>query len=150
MTMAYTVEEARAIKDRVCIAIAEGKSLRSICEADDFPSAETIRVWLIDDGEFSVQYARAREEQADYYADEIIDIADRAKDANLARLQIDARKWKASKMQPKKYGDKLDLNHSGAIENLTDAQLESKLALLLGKAGVGLLAGGGGETEGET
>lgn len=148
--MAYTTEEGQTIKDRVCLEIAEGKSLRSICEADDMPAAETIRVWLIDDSEFSVQYARAREEQADFYADEIIDIADKAKDANLARLQIDARKWKASKMQPKKYGDKLDLNHTGTIENLTDAQLESKLALLLGKAGAGLLTGGGGEAESET
>jgi len=108
--MAYTDEEAAAIKARVCLEITEGKSLRSICEADDMPTAETIRVWLIEDGEFSVQYARAREEQADFYADEIIDIADTAKDANLARLQIDARKWKASKLQPKKYGDKLNLD----------------------------------------
>lgn len=147
--MAYSTEEAQSFKDRVCLEIAEGKSLRSICEADDMPSAETIRVWLIEDGEFSVQYARAREEQADFYADAIIDIADTAKDANLARLQIDARKWKASKLQPKKYGDKIDLNHSGAIEHLTDEQLESKLAILLGKAGVGLLAGGSGAEEEE-
>lgn len=147
--MAYSTEEAQSIKDRVCLEITEGKSLRSICEADDMPSAETIRVWLIEDGDFSAQYTRAREEQADFYADEIIDIADTAKDANLARLQIDARKWKASKLQPKKYGDKIDLNHSGAIEHLTDEQLESKLAILLGKAGVGLLAGGSGTAEGE-
>lgn len=136
--MAYSDEEAVAIKTRVCLEITEGKSLRSICLAEDMPSAETIRVWLIEDGDFSAQYARAREQQADFYADEIIDIADEAKDANLARLQIDARKWKASKLQPKKYGDKIDLNHSGSIENLTDEQLESKLAILLGKAGVGL------------
>jgi len=147
--MAYSPEEAQSIKDRVCLEITEGKSLRSICEADDMPAAETIRVWLIEDGEFSAQYTRAREEQADFYADEIIDIADTAKDANLARLQIDARKWKASKLQPKKYGDKIDLNHSGAIEHLTDEQLESKLAILLGKAGVGLLAGGSGTPEDE-
>lgn len=147
--MAYSEEQAQAIKARVCLEIAEGKSLRSICEADDMPAAETIRAWLIEDGSFSVQYARAREEQADFYADQIIDIADEAKDANLARLQIDARKWKASKLQPKKYGDKIDLNHSGSIEHLTDEQLESKLAILLGKAGAGLLAGGSGEAEGE-
>jgi hypothetical protein len=147
--MTYSLEQAAGIKNRVCREIAEGKSLRSICEAEDMPSAETIRVWLLDDGEFSGQYARAREEQADYYADEIIDIADRAKDANLARLQIDARKWKASKLQPKKYGDKIDLNHSGTIERLSDEQLESRLAILLGKAGVGLAPGGDRAEEGE-
>jgi hypothetical protein len=147
--MTYSPEQVATAKERVCKEIADGKSLRAICAADDMPSVETVRVWLIEDGEFSVQYARAREEQADYYADEIIDIADAAKDANLARLQIDARKWKASKLQPKKYGDKIDLNHSGAIEHLTDEQLESKLAILLGKAGAGVLAGGSREAEGE-
>jgi hypothetical protein len=147
--MTYSPEQVATAKERVCKEIADGKSLRAICAADDMPSVETVRVWLIDDGEFSVQYARAREEQADYYADEIIDIADAAKDANLARLQIDARKWKASKLQPKKYGDKIDLNHSGAIEHLTDEQLESKLAILLGKAGAGVLAGGSREAEGQ-
>jgi len=97
------------IKARICLEIAEGKSLRNICLADDMPNADTIRVWLALDAEFSAQYARAREEQADYYADEIIEIADTAEDANLARLRIDARKWKASKLRPKKYGEKLDL-----------------------------------------
>ena len=97
------------IKERICLEIAEGKSLRSICLADDMPATQTVRVWLALDAEFAAQYARAREEQADYYADEIIEIADTAKDANLARLRIDARKWKASKLRPKKYGEKLDL-----------------------------------------
>lgn len=147
--MTYSPEEAAIIKDRVCLEIAEGKSLRSICEADDMPSAETIRVWLLDDAQFSAQYARAREEQADYYADEIIEIADTEDDPNKARVRIDARKWKASKMQPKKYGDKIDLNHSGTIEHLSDEQLESRLAILLGKAGVGLATGGDRAAEGE-
>jgi hypothetical protein len=97
------------IKARICLEIAEGKSLRNICLADDMPASETVRVWLALDAEFAAQYARAREEQADYYADEIIEIADTAEDANLARLRIDARKWKASKLRPKKYGEKLDL-----------------------------------------
>jgi hypothetical protein len=97
------------IKTRICLEIAEGKSLRSICLAHDMPASQTVRVWLALDAEFAAQYARAREEQADYYADEIIEIADTAEDANLARLRIDARKWKASKLRPKKYGEKLDL-----------------------------------------
>lgn len=31
------------------------------------------------------------------------------------RLQVDARKWYLSKVLPKVYGDKLDLNHSGGV-----------------------------------
>jgi hypothetical protein len=31
-------------------------------------------------------------------------------------LRVDARKWKASKLAPKRYGDKMDLNHSGNLK----------------------------------
>jgi hypothetical protein len=73
------------------------------------PDTETVRKWLREFPDFLANYARAREEQADFYADEMVTIADESKDSNKARLQIDARKWKASKMAPKKYGDKLDI-----------------------------------------
>src|SRR5690349_20062305 len=51
--------------------IAEGESLRSICEDENMPTRETVRVWLGDDPEFSAQYARAHVEQADYWVDRI-------------------------------------------------------------------------------
>jgi hypothetical protein len=100
------VEFDQAIADKVCRHIAEGESLREICEAADMPSRETIRLWLKEHEDFVGQYARAREEQADHYADEIIEIADMATDAQLARLRVDARKWKASKLAPKRYGER--------------------------------------------
>ncbi len=145
--MTYSPEEIEKAKDQVCREIAEGKSLKAICEQDGVPHRDTIHQWLADDSAFSDKYVRAREDQADFYADEIIDIADTEPDANKARVRIDARKWKASKLQPKKYGDKVDLNVSGTLEHLTNEQLESKLAILLGKAGIGLLVGGSGEAE---
>lgn len=104
----YTPEKAA----EVCTALIEGKSLRSICAADDMPAIATVYLWLGKQHEFMEQYARAREDQADTLADEIIDIADKADNdnANARRLQVDARKWVASKLKPKKYGDKLDTN----------------------------------------
>jgi hypothetical protein len=146
--LTYSPEEIAQAKDLICLEIAEGKSLKAICEQDGVPSRETIYQWLADDSAFSDKYVRAREDQADFYADEIIDIADTEPDANKARVRIDARKWKASKLQPKKYGDKVDLNLSGSVVSLTDEQLESRVAILLGKAGVGLLTGGSGTAEG--
>jgi len=72
------------------------------------------------------QYARAREAQADKLAEDILAIADDGTsdvyldaDGNertnqdviaRSRLRVDARKWLASKMAPKKYGDKLDVD----------------------------------------
>jgi hypothetical protein len=106
------------IKAHVCEEIAKGRSLRDICAADGFPAPSTICLWLKNDAAFAEHYAHARERQADHFADEIIEIADKATAANynVARLKVDARKWKASKLAPKKYGDKLDLNHSGGLK----------------------------------
>jgi hypothetical protein len=97
--------------------IASGQSVRAISQEADMPAESTIYLWLASESSFSEKYARAREQQADVYAQEIVTIADDAKDAQIARLQMDARKWAASKLAPKKYGDKLDLNHGGQKGN---------------------------------
>lgn len=100
--------------DNICEKIANGRSLRSICAEDGMPPMKTIYRWLEANEEFRHQYARAREKQADYFAEEIIEIADSAEAESAAvskaKLQIDARKWAASKIAPKKYGDKTELD----------------------------------------
>jgi hypothetical protein len=93
--------------------LADGLSLREICEADEMPNRNTVRLWLRQDPEFCAQYARAREEQADHYADEIIEIADTEPDPQKARVRIDARKWVASKLKAKAYGDKVTQEVTG-------------------------------------
>jgi hypothetical protein len=55
-------------------------------------------------------YARAREERADMIADEVITIADTDPDPQRARVRIDARKWWAAKVNPRKYADKAEVN----------------------------------------
>lgn len=144
--MAYSKEQREAIYKRVCAQIAGGKSLRSVCAADGMPTLETIRVWLIDDPVFSVQYARAREEQADFYADEITEIADTEADPNKARVRIDARKWAASKLKPKVYGDKLTLDGDMTMK-MDDDSLNARISQLLGKAGTSQPVGGAGTQE---
>lgn len=122
--------------DIICERIADGESLRSICADEDLPNKATVFRWLNAYKEFSDQYARAREEQAETLADEIVGIADEectfikggkgqddgeevevAFDATAVarnRLRIDARKWVAAKLKPKKYGDKVTQEHTGA------------------------------------
>ena len=108
----------------VCARIAGGESLRTICLSKDLPTPQGVRKWLNADegGKLVAQYARAREEQADHYADEIITIAD---NENLTpedrRIMVDARKWVASKLKPRRYGDKLAL---GGAEGLPAIQHE--------------------------
>lgn len=130
------------IADAICEAIIEGGALYRICEQEGYPSENTVYRWIEERPDFREKYARARELQQDREADKIVVIADETDDPNKARLQIDARKWRASKLAPKKYGDRLDLNHSGSIERLSDEQLDAKLAELLGKAGAIRTPGG--------
>lgn len=92
--------------DRICDLIVEGMGLREIGKIEGMPHAATICRWTVKYPEFREQYARACENRTDAHAEAILEIADTATDANLARLQIDTRKWLMSKLQPKKYGDR--------------------------------------------
>jgi hypothetical protein len=111
---AYTTE----LGAKFCAAVAEGdKSIRAICKLSGMPSKATVFRWLAENEEFRTMYELAKDEQADTFVDEIVDIADNAKGTKIgvakARLQIYARIEAAQKMKPKKYGAKVDVNHAG-------------------------------------
>jgi len=113
----------------ICIRIAEGESLNRILKEQGMPAQSSVYEWLLRHPEFAEKYTRAREEQADTLADEIIDIADespetvevRDKEGNVLDIKIDsgyvsyqkqrieARKWTAMKLKPRKYGDRVAL-----------------------------------------
>lgn len=62
------------------------------------------------------RYGHAQQAKAEGLVDEIIDISDTEIDSQRARNRIDARRWYASKMQPQKYGDRLDVNLNQTID----------------------------------
>ena len=71
------------------------------------PNRDTVRLWKNANPEFSGQYARAREDQADAYADLALEAATEAVDPAKGRLAFDAYRWAAGKLKPGRYGDKL-------------------------------------------
>lgn len=97
------------IADEICDRLAKGESLRSISADEWMPERSTVRRWLMSSDEFRNQYARARDDQADEYADRVIFEAENATDPQLGRLRMDALKWAASKLAPKRYGDKVQV-----------------------------------------
>lgn len=116
--MAVPMEFSQSVADIICERLAGGESLRTICgvERDKaLPSETTIYRWLRENEAFAQQYAVARESQGDAYADRAVEEALTATDASIGRLRMDALKWAAGKLAPKKYGDKLDIDHSGGI-----------------------------------
>jgi hypothetical protein len=128
---------SKEIADQICLKIAlSSNGIHAICKGDGMPCPSTVFKWLNEHKEFSDNYARAREQQADLLADEIIEIADDSSGdeveieiadgvkitkqdhefAARSRLRVDARKWKASKLAPKKYGDKIEQTISGDLK----------------------------------
>lgn len=119
--------------DVICEQIATTTfSMRTICEQLSIPVG-TVLAWLAREPTFQEKYARAKEMQADILAEEILDIADDGTNdlmkivkgdteyetenkevVNRSKLRVDARKWIASKLKPKKYGDKVHNEITGA------------------------------------
>ena len=114
--MARPSEYTQEIASAICLRLIQGESLKAICRDDSMPCNTSVYNWLEAYPEFMNQYTRARDLQADTWADELVYIADKSEDYNKARLQIDTRKWIASKLKPKKYGDKTETTHVGDKE----------------------------------
>lgn len=105
------------LADAICALISEGKSLRSICGREDMPCRLTVFRWLREYQGFCDQYAHARDAAADWYAEEIIEIADTAvdkEDAPAKKLRVDARMWVAAKLKPRVYGTNTRQELTGA------------------------------------
>lgn len=136
----YTQELA----ERICDLIAQGESLRHIEAIEGMPHKATIMRWCIKYPAFCEQYTRAKEQQAEALNEELLDIADDARNdwiekenqktgttfialneeaISRARLRIETRKWLMGKMKPKKYGERatMDVNvtrHEIALDEL--------------------------------
>lgn len=109
----YTPE----IAELICKRLSEGESLRAICKADDMPSEGTVRDWARANVHgFSSQYTRARDLGLDALADQVLEIAD-GDDGDPAnkRIRFDARRWYLSKLAPKRYGDRLEVENGGTV-----------------------------------
>jgi hypothetical protein len=125
---------SKELADKICIELALGKSMRTVCAMIGMPVMSAVFRWLREYEEFREQYARAKEEAADLMVEDMLDIADETskdiietkdRDGNVtgqklnkeavlrSRLKVDTRKWIASKLKPKKYGEKLDLSSGG-------------------------------------
>lgn len=119
---------SQELADKICANIIEGYSLRTVCKPDDMPCVATVLSWLRTNKDFLSQYEKSKEEQADALAEEMLDIADdgvndwmekfgkdgenigwmvNGEHVQRSRLRLDTRKWIASKLKPKKYGDRI-------------------------------------------
>lgn len=121
---------SKELAEEICGEIAKGYSLRTICKDESMPCVATIFNWFRTQQGFLEQYEKAKQEQADALAEEMLDIADdgtndwmlrnnkdgsesltlNTEHVQRSRLRVDTRKWIASKLKPKKYGEKVEVS----------------------------------------
>lgn len=138
------------IADLICERIGTTpRGLDFICDNDELlPSASTVHRWLNGDAAFCESYRRARERQADLIFDECLEIADdgsndtkllkrgdgsetevcNAEWISRSKLRVDTRLRMAGKLSPKKYGDKLEVDHTGSIGSLSPEERTARIA----------------------
>lgn len=126
MARQWTDQEKAKACAEVIARVGNGMSLSKACVGDDWlPPRKTFEGWCDADALLAAEYARAREDRADAIFEACIEIADRQGsdvitvngvdtiDHNVIarnKLMIDTRRWMLGKMQPKKYGEKLELS----------------------------------------
>lgn len=102
----------------ICARLASGASLRSVCALEGMPSASSVFLWLTKYKDFSDNYAKAQQERSEAMFEEMLEIGDDvepdAAAVSKAKLRVDTRKWALARMNPKKYGDKVQQEITGA------------------------------------
>lgn len=151
--MGRHTEYNKEVADNICVDIAESRvSLKTICQKEGYPCVSTVYKWLNENKDFSDNYARAKRDQADMLVEEIIEIADASEHdtivgengtypnhewINRSKLRVDARKWVASKLFPKKYGEKIDMTTDGERINVTTPEQLAAIADKINKNAAG-------------
>lgn len=117
----------------ICERLSTGEPLAAICRDDHMPDPSTVWDWAKSDPNLSQDIARARESGFDALAAQCIEIADDERHdwrmtkkgvimnevaVSRAKLQVETRLKLLAKWDPKRYGDKIDVNanHSGEVK----------------------------------
>lgn len=116
-----------AIADRILEGLMDGRSLRQICTDKGMPDRVTVIRWMAAKEDFATKCAKARTVQADLMDDLILETAHNCTPATAQadKVKISAYQWRAAKLVPKRYGDKVALTggDGGPIRTLNEAEL---------------------------
>ena len=128
------------LAESICESLIAGDDLVAVCSAKNMPARSTVYQWMDENPEFRTAIARAREGQADYMDHKIAVMIDKItpESAQADRVKLAALQWRAAKLKPRFYGDKVQNEHSGpdgkpmqVEEVLSDFELARRLAFAL-------------------
>lgn len=116
--MAYDIDEFR---ESILEHLANEGSLVQWCKEPERPSYSTIMRWQDEDRGFGIECARAREVAAELslhrHNSIIAGVLNQTIAPDVARVALSGLQWRAPKLAPRKYGDRVDLNHGGQENN---------------------------------
>lgn len=137
----------KATAELICVRLSDGETLTSILKAPGMPSRTAVHKWRMRFPAFEAEYTRARAAGMESMSDEILTISDddsgdwdaesgKPNSANVqrSRLMVDTRKFLMAKLAPRIYGDKVQHEHSGTVEQrvtLSDRERMRRLATFL-------------------
>jgi hypothetical protein len=123
--MAYATDDVAEIQQKLIVEIQTGRSLRQVCADDGMPHLATVLRWCAADASFASKYAQARTAQADTLFDRMEAVEEAVSagtmDSHAARVVLDSMRWRASKLAPKVYGDRLDVSVTDTRISITGA-----------------------------
>jgi len=111
-------------RESICTRLASGESLRSICRSGKMPAMSTVLLWVVEDrGGFSEQYHAARDAAGYAHADEALDLRNEVRagdvDPQSAKVILDALKWGAERMSPKRHSQRQEVDHRSGDGSMT-------------------------------
>ena len=116
MAIIWSTERRQLAMDAICERISFGESLLQICGHDNMPGKTVVYEWLQKYHDFAEQYQWSREFQADFFADQVLEVARSVRGKSreeilAARLLVDALRWRAGQ-QSGKWNSRARLTHS--------------------------------------
>ncbi len=124
----YTEE----LGNTICDMFSHGASMKEVSAEIGF-NPSSVYLWLSKNQEFSDKYARAKADGQEAEMEGLKEIADKVLDKTYepqqARVAADILKWRVSKLAPKKYGEKSQIEHTGTmgLTDMTEEALKQKL-----------------------
>lgn len=123
-----------ALAKEICARLSVAEPLTVICQSEHMPHDDTVRLWQKSRPEFAQDIARAREAGWDKLAKECLEIADATENDTVmvgagehereaantewisrSKLRVETRLKLLAKWDPKRYGEKIQQEHSGEI-----------------------------------
>jgi hypothetical protein len=119
--MTFSTKQVQDFQDKICLDLANGESLLSICRADDMAGYSTVMEWLGNEKykHFAESYARARDINTELSFEGMQEIADTCEGDSesiaKAKLRIETTKWTLGRLNAPKYGDSRHIDVSGSL-----------------------------------